>query len=120
MATKILVLKTAPRRDKGEDYSLLMFFPVNPLIVVNSVTVVETPSTGLPGLVAKYNLLSPQELGALDNGSYVWYGHTLTRHYGVSVNQIMEKAKTAWAAQEAKIVPALRVKYQSTGLQVTF
>lgn len=118
MANEILVLDSQPRGNDIIDYNVLLFYRVSPVIEVNNIVVVQTPANTLPSIVDLYNLLTQNEKDALDSGDFIFEQRIVAKFPNESNAQVLDKIKSIWVSRDAQIVPALRVKYQFTGLQV--
>jgi len=118
MAKEILILGAKPSSDGLESYNLMFFYPIDPLIAVNGVTVVPTPSTALPEEVVNYNLLTAGEKAVLDSGAYMYQVVNYTRPLDVSKAQMLEKIKAIWVNHSVKIPADIREYYSLTGTRL--
>jgi hypothetical protein len=115
MANEIMILGRTVSKGGKEQYHTLFVYDVHPLVVVNGVTVVETPSDGLPEAVTTYALIPDGQKQLFDNGSRVFELVTLPRNPGETAAQMLEKLKRKWTSSETRYLRNLRKKYEYTG-----
>lgn len=123
MAQEILVLETYPTGEGNEDYMVLVFYEIDPLITVedqNGVPVVAkpTPSSQLPQMVDDFNLVPQTYKNRLDDGSAMFETFRLRRKEGESIPAIVQRIRERYSARAAVIVGAWRQKYSRTGTWV--
>jgi len=119
MANEIMVLTTNPGPDGTENYDLLFFYEINPVVEVNSIVVKPTPSSGLPVIVDEFQLIAPAWKAKLDAGTFAFEQIMLTRHRGETTAQMANKARKQWAAKEPAFLNALLRRYDVTGTLVS-
>jgi len=120
MAGEVLILTTELAPDDVEVYTVLFVYPINPVVQVNSITVVPTPSSRLPAIIDEYQLMSQPQKDVFDLGNFAYEVVSISRHKGENQADMMAKLQKQWEARKDAYLAALRARYQRTGIVVNF
>lgn len=120
MANEILVLGSHGLPKGRESFSLLFLVLIDPPIVTASGSpVVPTPSSALPAVVTDHNLLEPNELAALDDGTAHFVTTSVHRNRGETVPDFLQRVRAHYAATMAGATVAVRAQFKLTGTRVS-
>ena len=118
MAKEFLILETLPRSNGDVRYNYISLYAIDPIIEVEGIAVVETPSASLPEIVEIYGLMSSAEKMLLDSGEYVFQEDNIMRSSVESIPHVIGRMTQRWERRNAHYADDLRAKYNYTGTWV--
>lgn len=117
MANRVLVMEITPLKE-GENYHLLAFYDINPLIAVGGVVVVPTPADQLPEICDEYNLVPQAYKNKLNAGDSMFEIHVVKRREGQTEQQLLALVESKYPARAARVVANWRRRFERTGAWV--
>jgi hypothetical protein len=115
VANEIMILTTTPSQNGQEEIEALFVYVLDPVIVVNSIVAVPTPSETLPPIVEEFGLAPQNFKDDLDAGEKVFEPYSFTRPPNMSAQAVLAELRRAWNGRNVELISQLRRKYALTG-----
>jgi len=120
MANRVLVLEISQLRGGEENYSLLVFYTVNPPITITvdgvEYVIKPTPSDQLPPVCDEYPGMVPQAYrNQLNSGASVFEQVTVKRRKNQTEQQLLQLVESKYPARAAAVVAEWRRLYARMG-----